>query len=421
MSHYSQHLEGCAGAHKKLTAAQLAAATTQAAGAVAQVLRWKEDGTLPLLRLPGYTGDVAEIERLAKDIRAKFTRLVVLGTGGSSLGGKTLVSLRGEDFTGTNHFPIHFIENVDPLTLGALLTQIDLTKTAFLAVSKSGDTVEITSQLLMCMDAVTKAGGSLKTQFTAITMPGDRAVRALAEKYGMPILNHDPNIGGRFSVLSLVGLLPAAVAGLDIAAIRKGAGAVMDALATPESSAVVQGAAASFALMEAGISTFVLMPYADRLADFGMWYRQLWAESLGKDGKGSTPIRAMGTVDQHSQVQLYLDGPKDKFFTFLLLENAGLGPRVPQDTGEARLSYLAGKALGDVMQAEQEATLATLMRHNLPVRALRVKTLDEAALGALLMHYMLETMLTAQLMGVNAFDQPAVEESKDLTRKLLAA
>ena len=170
------------------------------------------------------------------------------------------------------------------------------------------------------------------------------------------------------------------------------------------------------------ISTTVLMPYVDRLADFGLWFRQLWAESLGKDGKGTTPINALGAVDQHSQLQLYLDGPRDKMFTVIMLDIAGKGPVVsPALANDDALSYLAGHTLGDLMDAEQRATAQTLIEHHRPTRIFRLETLNERVMGALFMHFMLETIIAAHMMDVDPFDQPAVEDGKNLARQYLAA
>ena len=164
----------------------------------------------------------------------------------------------------------------------------------------------------------------------------------------------------------------------------------------------------------------VLMTYEDRLAPFGLWYRQLWAESLGKDGTGTTPVRATGTSDHHSQLQLYLAGPRDKMFTLVMPGCRGHGPRM--DAGlaeEAGTDSLAGRAMGDLLDAAARATAETLARNGRPVRLMRLNAVDEASLGALLMHFMLETIIAADLLGVNAFDQPAVEEGKLLTREYL--
>jgi glucose-6-phosphate isomerase len=165
------------------------------------------------------------------------------------------------------------------------------------------------------------------------------------------------------------------------------------------------------------------MPYVDRLAYFGLWFRQLWAESLGKRGRGTTPIRAMGTVDQHSQLQLYLDGPADKLFTLIIRDTAAEGMKVRQESlgGDKSLAYLAGHSLGDLLLAEANATAETLVKNGRPTRVMRIERLDERVMGALLMHFMLETIIAADLLRVDAFDQPAVEEGKVLTRQYLAA
>jgi glucose-6-phosphate isomerase len=162
------------------------------------------------------------------------------------------------------------------------------------------------------------------------------------------------------------------------------------------------------------------MPYADQLALFSLWYRQLWAESLGKSGKGTTPIRALGAVDQHSQLQLYLDGPADKLFTIVMLDQAGKGRRVPADlAADPELAYLAGRSMGDLLDAEQQATADSLMQRGRPTRIIRLERLDEQRLGALLMHFILETLIAADLFDVQAFGQPAVEQGKVLARRYL--
>jgi glucose-6-phosphate isomerase len=183
------------------------------------------------------------------------------------------------------------------------------------------------------------------------------------------------------------------------------------------------GAALSVALADTkGKSISVVMAYADRLERFTRWYVQLWAESLGKNGKGTTPVAALGPVDQHSQVQLYLGGPRDKLFTVVSTDGKGLGPRM-----DAELSKLAGepdfggKTLGDLVSAESRATAETLAKNGCPVRTIHLPTIDEASVGELLMHFMLETIIAAHLMDIDAFDQPAVEEGKVLAKKYLTA
>jgi glucose-6-phosphate isomerase len=241
----------------------------------------------------------------------------------------------------------------------------------------------------------------------------------------MRVLDHDTRIGGRYTVLSNVALLPALIAGLDAAALRDGADQTLEATlggAAPRDAPPALGAALAVGLAERrGIGITVLMPYVDRLAAFGLWFRQLWAESLGKDGKGTTPIRAVGAVDQHSQLQLYLGGPADKMFTLVMLDIAGQGEVIAPDlAGDREVAYLAGRRLGDLLDAEQRATAATLVARGRPTRSFTLARLDEASLGALLMHFMLETIIAADLFGVNAFDQPAVEDGKVLARRYLS-
>jgi len=242
----------------------------------------------------------------------------------------------------------------------------------------------------------------------------------------VPMLDHDPGIGGRFSVLSNVGLLPAAALDLDVAALRRGAGVALApvlAKKPPGDVPAALGAALAVALAESkGKSIAVLMAYCDRLERFTHWYVQLWAESLGKDGKGTTPLAALGPVDQHSQVQLYIGGPRDKLFTVVSVGAAGLGPRI-----DGELARLAGepgftnKTIGDLVAAEGRATAETLANNGCPVRNIHLPQLDEETLGELLMHFMLETIVAAHLLGIDAFDQPAVEEGKLLAKKYLTA
>jgi glucose-6-phosphate isomerase len=236
-------------------------------------------------------------------------------------------------------------------------------------------------------------------------------------------MDHDPGVGGRFSVLTNVGLLPAAVCGLDIGAIRQGAADALAPMLSNKPPAEVPSAvgAALAAALASSQTISVMMAYADRLQMFTKWYVQLWAESLGKDGKGTTPIGALGPVDQHSQLQLYIAGPRDKLFTIITASPAGRGPHMTADL--ARLAGepdFSGKAIGDLVAAQGRATAETLAKNGCPVRTIDIETLDERALGELLMHFMLETIIAARLLGVDPFDQPAVEEGKVLAKTYLA-
>ena len=387
----------------------------------------RDEGTLPLLALPGRRDDLPALEALAARMRRKTRDVLVLGTGGSSLGGQTLYALADQGFGPPKGIPrIHFLDNIDPATFAALADRIDFAKARILAISKSGGTAETLMQLLTLLPRLGKAVDAMGVaeRLVVITEPADNPLRRLGTRLGATILDHDPGVGGRFSVLSLVGLLPAFIAGLDGAKVRAGARSVLDAALDaerPEDCAPLRGAALNLAHAEGGRGNTVLMPYADRLAHFGLWFRQLWAESLGKDGKGTTPIRAMGTVDQHSQLQLYLAGPSDKIFTLVTLAVAGKGDRAPATFArDPALAYLKGRRMGDLLDAEQRATGETLVRNGRPTRIFHLERLDERAMGALFMHFMLETIFAADLLGIDAFDQPAVEEGKKLARAYLA-
>ncbi len=362
------------------------------------------------------------------------TDMVFLGTGGSSLGGQTLAQLADYAVPGLGRFAerprVHFLDNLDPLTFGGLLERLPLETSRFVAISKSGGTGETLMQTIAVLSALDRVGlrrraGDL---FLGLSEPrkagGKNALRDLLEPEGVRFLEHHAGIGGRYSVLTNVGLLPAAVLGLDIAAIRQGADdayAPIRAGASPADAPAALGAAFATAAALEGKAIGVLMAYADRLERFTRWWVQLWAESLGKDGKGSQPVAAIGPVDQHSQLQLYLAGPNDKLFTVVTTGVAGQGPAMSPDLAErAGEPGFSGKTIGDLVAAQGRATADTLARNNRPTRRIHVETLDERAMGELLMHFMLETILTGYALGVDPFDQPAVEEGKVLAKRYLA-
>jgi glucose-6-phosphate isomerase len=427
---YRQDVTGClaetVGA-RGLTASELEAVLARARPALKRLRERRGGGSLPLLQLPSRRDDLAPLAAIADEFRRRFDHVVVLGTGGSSLGGQTLHALADQGFGPRPGAPrIHFMENIDPATFEALFAALDPARTGVIAISKSGSTAEPLVQLYLCLDWLRQAlgTGDLADRVLVVTEPRDNPLRRLAMAQNMRILDHDTNIGGRYSVLSNVGVLPALIAGLDAAALREGATMALDATlsaAEPREAPAALGAAVSVGLAQRrGIGITVLMPYADRLAAFGRWFRQLWAESLGKDGKGTTPIRALGAVDQHSQLQLYLAGPADKMFTLVMFDVAGDGGLVAPDLASDRdVAYLSGRRLGDLLDAEQRATAATLIARGRPTRVFALARLDEASLGALLMHFMLETIIAAELFEVNAFDQLAVAEGKVLARHYL--
>src|SRR4051794_186077 len=391
------------------------------------------DGSLPLLRLPAETDDLAPTRDAARRLTEGASDFVLLGTGGSSLGGQTLAQLAGYNVPGVGLLRggprLHFIDNLDADTYATLLATLPLATTRFVAISKSGGTGETLMQTVAALAAVRDAdlAARIPELFLGLTEPakgGKRSgLRVLFDEHRVAMLEHDPGVGGRFSVLTNVGLLPAAIMGLDIAAIRAGAAAalapVLGQRAPAEVPAAVGAALAATLVQTKPIA--VLMAYADRLERFTRWYVQLWAESLGKDGQGTTPIGALGPVDQHSQLQLYIAGPRDKLFTIITVGTAGHGPRIAADLAQlAGEPDFAGKTMGDLVAAQGRATIETLAKNGCPVRSIHLDRLDTASLGELLMHFMLETIIAAHLLGVDPFDQPAVEEGKVLAKRYLA-
>jgi glucose-6-phosphate isomerase len=414
----------------------LNAVLARAEGVLDRLRARHADRSLPLLRLPEAHSDLEAIRDTARQLADRATDIVILGTGGSSLGGQTLAQLAGFAVPGVSALrappQLHFIDNLDPNSFGTLLAKLPHATARFVAISKSGGTAETLMQTIAALSAVKDEG--LQTRipdiFLGISEPAKpgktNGLRELLGKYRVPMLDHDTGIGGRYSALTNVGLLPAAMLGLDIAAVREGAGLALAPVLAKKPAAQVPaavGAALSVALSESkGKSISVLMAYCDRLQRFTHWYVQLWAESLGKGGKGTTPLAALGPVDQHSQLQLFIGGPRDKLFTVVTVDGAGIGPRIDGELAKlAGEPGFAGKTVGDLVMAEGRATGETLAKSGCPVRTIHVSKLDEESLGELMMHFMLETIIAAHLLGVDAFDQPAVEEGKVLAKKYLTS
>lgn len=424
-------LEKSVGAHGVADAA-FAAALTRTEGALDRLRQHYSEGTLPLLRLPEKKDDLPQIVSAARKLAEGASDVVLLGTGGSSLGGQTLAQLAGYAVPGVGALKapprLHFIDNLDPLSFELMLAKLPLATTRFVAISKSGGTAETLMQTIAALSAFKQAGLDPRTGFLGISEPAKEGkrngLRDLLTKHQVALLDHDPQVGGRYSALTNVGLLPAAVLGLDIGAIRQGAAAALAPVlnkAKPAEVPAAVGAALAVSLAESRAKSIsVLMAYTDKLERLTRWYVQLWAESLGKQGKGTTPLAALGPVDQHSQVQLFIAGPRDKLFNVVLVKCAGLGPAMSADLAAlAGEPGFAGKTIGDLVWAEGRATAETLAKNGCPVRTFMLDKLDEKSLGELMMHFMLETIIAAHIMGIDAFDQPAVEEGKVLAKRYL--
>lgn len=376
---------------------------------------------LRLLEVPYESEDIEQLKKTANRIKDQFSDVVILGTGGSTLNPQAIVALRPKCKMKTK---IHFADNIDPFTMDSLLEGLDLKSTCFLAISKSGKTVETLAQVLVCLERLKQLGiSNVGEYFIVISDPVASPLRKIAKHIGAEIIDHEAGVGGRFSTFTNVGLLPALIARLDPYALRSGAKDVIDGtFSKKENSPAAQGAALAKTFIDKGININVLMPYVDRLAKFNIWVQQIWAESLGKQESASTIVGAVGTLDQHSQLQLYLGGPRDKLFSVITLNNGGKGAEINTDfLHDKSIDYINGRTIGDVIDASQRATIDTLIKNQCPTREIKLQELNEETLGALMMHFSLETIITAEFMGINAFDQPAVEEGKILARKILGS
>jgi glucose-6-phosphate isomerase len=401
----------------------------------ADVERRREDGTLGFFALP-YATDVAEsIEKFAEVDGQRFSNLVVLGIGGSALGAVALRSALLDPFwnelegEGRSEFPrLYVIDNPDPSTFAALLRRINLGQTLFNVVSKSGGTAETMSQLLIIRERLeAELGERYRNHILFTTDPEVGVLRKLAREENIVALAVPPNVGGRFSILSAVGLLPAAMTGISIRELLGGAAAMDQRCRTPD---LMQNPAGLFAVLqyladvELGAPIHVMMPYADPLRDVADWFRQLWAESLGKQRSttgeeifvGPTPVKSLGATDQHSQVQLYMEGPFDKTITFLSVANRPEDMTIPKlYSDNAELGYLGGHTLAELLRVEKEATEAALTRRNRMNMTIELETIDARTIGELVFMLQVATIYAGALYGVNPLDQPGVELGKQLT------
>jgi glucose-6-phosphate isomerase len=405
----------------------------------ADLLQRRARGELGFYDLPEDAAGVAAVKEMAARIRGRCDTLVVLGIGGSALGVIALQTALRHAFhnllpADRREAPRLFVpDNPDPELTADLLDVIDPETTVFSVVSKSGSTAETMAHYLVARDFIKRTLGATKLSDHLIftTDPEKGVLRKIAEAEGIPTLPVPPAVGGRFSVLSSVGLLPAAVMGMDVGALLAGAADMGRRCATDDlrrNPAYLFSAAHMQLHRLRGRSIAVMMPYASALRDLADWFRQLWAESLGKrldvDGRvvevGQTPVKALGATDQHSQVQLYVEGPRDKVFTFLTAESWRRPCAVaPGHADEDALAYLGGRDLGDLLSAEQVATEIALTDAGRPSCEIVFPSIDEWHIGEFLMMMEIATAHAGGLLGVNAFDQPGVEAGKVATYALM--
>jgi len=349
-----------------------------------------------------------------RDATDRFDRpeaVLTVGIGGSALGAATIANALESDVDA------YFLDNVDPDAVDALLDDLPLAETVVNVVSKSGTTAETLANFLVVREAMEAAGVDW-TDRTLVTTGKEGNLRALADAHDLPALDVPDGVPGRFSVLSTVGLAVPALQGHDIEAVLAGGRDGMERLSGSlfETPAYAYGAA-TYALAERGALTNAVMPYAESLETFAEWFAQLWAESLGKDGLGQTPARALGATDQHSQLQLYRAGPPDKLVS-LIRPTERAEAAIPE-TDLDGLSYLSGSSLGDLLDAEFEATEASLAAADVPNLRVEIDRVDERSLGELLYAMEAACVLYGELASVSTFTQPAVEWGKKAARGLL--
>ena len=396
----------------------------------------RADGELGFLDLPTNSALHAQSVDFAKRTRGKFDDVVVLGIGGSALGPIALrTALRKPQWNlleaGERDLRprLHVLDNLDPSTIAGLLDRVvRLERSLFIVTSKSGGTAETMAQYLVIRNQLEQHRLSAKDHIVFVTDPRKGALRPLAQQEGIPALDIPENVGGRFSVLAPVGVLPAALIGINTTSLLSGAAEIA---ARCTSATLRDNPAGTFALLQfladtkAGKHIHVLMPYSDALRDMAAWFVQLWAESLGKQRSakehvGPTPLAALGATDQHSQVQLFMEGPADKTITFVSVPRRDSDVEIPKLHADVpELSYLGGHTLGEVLDVERRATAGALAKRGRPNMTIELDDVSPASIGALFMLLEAATIYAGALYEVNPLDQPGVELGKQFTYAML--
>jgi glucose-6-phosphate isomerase len=418
-----------------LRANEIAALEQHVAGAHAAMDAKRKGKAMRFRDLPYEKREVQRILELAREVQSECDTLVVLGIGGSALGARAVYSALCPPFHGSHAGSadrgarLIVADNVDPHGFGAILDEVDPHRTTFNVISKSGETAETMGQYLIVRERLLKVLGAVDySRRVVMTTDADAgALRQIVNDEGFRALPIPSGVSGRYSVLSAVGLFPAAVAGIDVNELLAGAAAMDERCSAPslfENPAYLLGAVHYLAHVARQKSVHVMMPYSDALADVADWSAQLLAESLGKeldlDGRvvhnGLTPLCAVGASDQHSLLQLFVEGPNDKIITFVRVEDHGARLEIPQVYGDLEsVGYLGGRTLGELLNLEQRATEIALAARGRMTTTICVPRVNAFTVGQVL--YLLEvmTVLMAGLYRVDAFNQPGIEEGKRLT------
>ena len=431
-------MAGVVGQANGVTRSEYEQSRHKALAALDSFRRKSEKGLYGFPHLPFQKDTVDAITRYVDSLTFGYDAVCVVGIGGSALGAWALdCGIRGPHPVQGAFTPEHprlvILDNIDPSFTAAALASMDPHKTLVLPIAKSGATAETVSTFLIVRDWLQQAiGDEAKDRIAVVTTEGQDKGKyksplcELAVNSGYPTFGVPENVGGRFSVLSPVGLLPAALIGIDIEALTRGAAEMTHRSWLPD---LAENVALRAALWHWLVWTLknkpiqVAFPYSNQLWGTAFWFRQLWAESLGKVRKagdkaqnvGQTPVAALGVTDQHSQVQLYIEGPNDKVFTFWKVEEFGSPDTIPvHKPGLESMDYLAGQTLTKLIDAEQRATAAALSLNGRPHCTVTLDRLDEEHLGAFLQMMEFETAFIGELLEIDAFNQPGVEQGKNI-------
>ena len=435
---YNCALSDVVGARDGLTMRQIEGLKVRAKTIHADLKEMRKSATLGFFDLP-YDEELAAVVNAYAESLKDYENFVVLGIGGSALGPICVHSALAHNYH--NLLPaskrkrprLFVMDNSDPEILARLLDVIDVKKTVFNVVTKSGTTPETMSQLMVAVELITRKVGkkNLKKHLVATTDKAKGLLRPFADANELASFIIPDNVGGRFSEMTAVGLLPAAVAGVDIDRMMAGAREMDKRCSTANlmKNPAYQNAAIHYlADTKKGKSISVMMPYSNALRDVADWYRQMWAESLGKaksrDGKkvyaGQTPVKALGATDQHSQVQLYVEGPNDKIFTLIQVEKFRETCKIPKSfRAIPELDFLKGHDMGTLLNAELDATEFALAKSKRPSVRVVLDEITPENVGGLLYMLEVQTAFSGGLYNINAFDQPGVEEGKKATAALM--
>lgn len=378
------------------------------------------------------------VKEFASMVENRFENILVLGIGGSALGGLAVTEALLKPYWNLltpeqrNGLPrIFFLDNIDPDSMNGLLDILDLKKTLVNVITKSGSTAETMSQYMIIKDRLEKElGDDYRRNIVATTDKKVGVLRQLADQEGYKTFVVPDDVGGRFSVFSAVGLVPFALVGLDIDQIMNG---IKDMDLALKNTDINQNIAAQGALIQylldtkKGKNLSVMMPYSSRLKYVSDWYVQLWAESLGKEvnnngdkvNVGPTPIKALGATDQHSQIQLYNEGPNNKVITFIRVENFDTTLEIPHIFEYTGIGYLGGKTINDLINAEADSTRVALADYSRPTMTLSIEKIDEYNVAQLLYMLEVQTAIAGELYNINTFNQPGVEQAKNYTYALM--